>query len=68
MRTETRPESLYERAVAAENQRHFRRLKELRGGEKKLALLDNLTVQLEAAGIELHPIDPAGFIRKPCSG
>ena len=57
MRTETRPKSLYEQAVAAENLRHASRLKELRAGEKKLALLDNLTVQLEVAGIELHPSD-----------
>ena len=51
MRTETRPKSLYEQAVAAENLRHASRLKELRAGEKKLALLNGITAELEAAGI-----------------
>lgn len=57
MRTETRPKSLYEQAVAAENLRHASRLKELRAGEKKLALLDSIATQLEAAGIALYPSD-----------
>ena len=57
MRTETRPKSLYEQAVAAENLRHASRLKELRAGEKKLALLDSIAGQLEAAGIALYPGD-----------
>lgn len=57
MRKETRPMSLYEQAIGAENARHFRRLEELRGGEKKLALLDGLTAQLETAGIALYPAD-----------
>ena len=57
MRTETRPKSLYEQAVAAENLRHASRLKELRAGEKKLALLNGITAELEAAGIALCPSD-----------
>ena len=53
----TRTQSLYEQAVAAENLRHASRLKELRAGEKKLALLDSIAGQLEAAGIALYPGD-----------
>ena len=49
MRTETCQKSLYERAVEAEHRRHASRLKELRAGQKKLALLGSIEPQLNAA-------------------
>ena len=57
MRTETCQKSLYERAVEAEHRRHASRLKELRAGQKKLALLGSIEPQLNAAGITLYASD-----------
>lgn len=53
----TRTQSLYERAVESENKRHANRLKELRAGEKKLALLGLIEEQMKAAGFKVYPSD-----------